>query len=399
MEGIRPPAIHGFTQWNPKDLGYSKDGAWDWFHINSVEKDESGNYLISSRWMHAVYYINGTSGDILWTLGGKGNDFKDLSGGRATDFASQHHARWHDGYTSITLFDNSNPGPGHPSAGLWLDLDFEPRTVKLRTLYLSVTKSSSNSQGSVQTLPSGNILVGYGANAQHVEFTRDGAVVCEVRLLPASAVGSGVVQSYRASKHSWVGMPLTDPAIAQVNGTLYVSWNGATEVRHWLLEEAAAENATEADFREAKRVPKHGFETVVSTMGIEKPFVRMAALDHSGNILGRTRVVPRGQPTALEQEQELEGQRTAGHTTNSLKQHTFAIVALVFGSVLALLGLFLYAGVVVRRMMKYYHYRRVKGGLMPATTVEQTIDDLELEVDSVASGQDKRPPLAGPPVQ
>ena len=49
--------------------------AWDYFHINSVEKDFRGNYLISSRHCHAAYYIDGTSGEVLWRLGGKNSTF------------------------------------------------------------------------------------------------------------------------------------------------------------------------------------------------------------------------------------------------------------------------------------------------------------------------------------
>ena len=60
--------------------------AWDFFHMNSVRKDSVGaelyglinplgNYLVSSRHYCAVYYINGSSGDILWTLNGQHSNF------------------------------------------------------------------------------------------------------------------------------------------------------------------------------------------------------------------------------------------------------------------------------------------------------------------------------------
>ena len=42
--------------------------------------------------------------------------------------------------------------------------------------------------------------------------------------------------SYRASKHAWVGEPLEDPKVKFEDGRFYVSWNGATEVDHWVLE-------------------------------------------------------------------------------------------------------------------------------------------------------------------
>ncbi|KAK5206035.1 hypothetical protein LTR47_005036 [Exophiala xenobiotica] len=368
------------SQWGPGDLGLSREDAWDWFHINSVEKDERGNYLISSRWLHAIYYIDGISGDILWTLGGKRNDFRDLSFGRATGFASQHHARWHDGYTSITLFDNSSPGPGRPSSGLWLDLDFDKWTVKLRTQYLSRNKISSDSQGSIQTLPSGNVLVGYGMEAQYVEFTRDGDVVCEVHLAPASSFGSASVQSYRTSKHDWVGWPQTDPDIIQITGTIYVSWNGATEVRHWLVEDALTANANDGDFHEVKRVAKNGFETTVSTTGIERPYVRVSALDGSGNVLGRARIVERGEPAqalpeTTEEESEEELGLESGQTSNARNEQALVIAAVVLVSALALAGLSYSGFVALQHLTKYYHCKRANGGPI----LYETIDDLEFQ--------------------
>ncbi|KIW57457.1 hypothetical protein PV05_06008 [Exophiala xenobiotica] len=368
------------SQWGPGDLGSSQEDAWDWFHINSVEKDERGNYLISSRWMRAIYYIDGTSGDILWTLGGRRNDFKDLSFGRATGFASQHHARWHDGYTSITLFDNSNPGPGRPSSGLWLDLDFEKWTVKLRKQYLSTNKLSSDSQGSIQTLPSGNVLVGYGMEAQYVEFTRDGDVLCEVHLAPASGFGSASVQSYRTSKYDWVGLPQTDPDIIQINGTIYVSWNGATEVRHWLVEDALTANATNYDFHEVKRVAKDGFETSVSTTGVKRPYVRVSALDGSGNVLGRAPIVergepPPGQPETMEEESEEEISLKGGWASNGNNEQALVIAVVVLVSALTLVGLSYSGFVALQHLTKYYHYKRANGG----SALYEKIDALELQ--------------------
>ncbi|KAL1305760.1 hypothetical protein AAFC00_007339 [Neodothiora populina] len=89
--------------------GMMRTDSWDFFHINSVHKDPRGNYLISSRHYPSLYYIDGSTGSIHWTLGGKQNNFTDLSDGWATNFAWQHHARWIDPeLTSISLFDDRN---------------------------------------------------------------------------------------------------------------------------------------------------------------------------------------------------------------------------------------------------------------------------------------------------
>lgn len=100
---IRAPEFGPFG----KTLGDS----WDFFHINSVQKDAHGNFLISSRHFSSIYYIDGRTGDVSWTLGGKRNNFADLSNGDATDFTWQHHARWaNKDLTSISLFDDRSCG-------------------------------------------------------------------------------------------------------------------------------------------------------------------------------------------------------------------------------------------------------------------------------------------------
>ncbi|KAK4935463.1 hypothetical protein LTR10_023479 [Elasticomyces elasticus] len=365
--------------WGPGTLGNTEDDAWDFFHINSVEKDERGNYLISSRWMHAVYYISGTTGDIIWTLGGReeNNDFRDLSEGAAIHFASQHHARWHDGYSSITLFDNSNPnGPGDPSAGLWLDLDFVEMTVKLRNRYLSPIPVSSDSQGSLQTLPSGNILVGYGSNAQYVEFSRDGEVLCETHLAPAVGFGTASVQSYRIQKYAWVGRPQTEPDVAQINSTLYLSWNGATEIRYWKIEatdttskeEVGDSSSSPTDFEdgfhEVMRVEKDGFETIVPLVGVPRSYVRSyvraIALDASGKPLGQTQMV-------LLADIVISVSETTATETKGSKQLRrvqrillIATISLVGATVLFGIGFGAYATLSYFR--KHWHYKRARGG-------------------------------------
>lgn len=99
----------------------TKNEPFDWYHINSIVKDELGNYLISARYPHSITYIDGKTKDIIWQLGGKKNTFMDLSGGNATNFAWQHDAR----FVSPDAFPNSYTPPDLP----------EGYTVKLLTMF------------------------------------------------------------------------------------------------------------------------------------------------------------------------------------------------------------------------------------------------------------------------
>lgn len=53
---------------------------WDYFHINSVDVNGNGDYLISSRHMSSIYKISGADGRILWTLGAGLNSNYRLDG-------------------------------------------------------------------------------------------------------------------------------------------------------------------------------------------------------------------------------------------------------------------------------------------------------------------------------
>lgn len=281
---------------DPGTTGTSSTDPYDYFHINSIEKDDSGNYLISSRHLHMLAYINGTNGDVLWILGGKLNQFEDKSGGNATNFAWQHDARWqNDDLTALTLFDNGAADwvdTENATRGLWLTLDYDEMSVTLEQAYMSPQGILSESQGSVQPLSNGNVFMGYGNNAALTEYTKEGDVVWDVQF---GIIGNASVQSYRAYKQNWTGYPSWDPSIAATgNGTddttVFLSWNGATEVKTWALLASSSSRDLFNASSLWKNVTKAGFETN-TTVGTGHRYIRAAALNARGEVLGATGVV------------------------------------------------------------------------------------------------------------
>ncbi|OQN96270.1 hypothetical protein B0A48_17832 [Cryoendolithus antarcticus] len=161
--------------------GFAEDSGFDSFHINSVDKHPgSGDYLVSSRHTHTLSLISGEDGEVLWVLGGAGNDFEDLSleaeGGSAIEFRWQHDARFVDaallpiklreygdeeeGVYYVSLFDNQKAGPLHRDAeqsrGLILRLDTRDEasmTAEVVQSFTSTYGTLAGSQGSVQILP------------------------------------------------------------------------------------------------------------------------------------------------------------------------------------------------------------------------------------------------------
>lgn len=44
-------------------------------HINSLAKDQAGNFLVSMRGPSTIYSISATTGEIIWRLSGKETNF------------------------------------------------------------------------------------------------------------------------------------------------------------------------------------------------------------------------------------------------------------------------------------------------------------------------------------
>lgn len=283
--------------------GYSESNPYDFFHINSVQKDRDGNYLISSRHLQGVMTVSGKTGEVLWVLGGAFNVFDDLTDGKATSFKWQHDARWIDEEEGIlTLFDNGSAGPimsdAHESKALLIQIDLEKKTAKLLQSYKSKAAVLSASQGSVQVLDhvdtfeqEKHVFVGWGSSAAFSEFSMAGELLCETHIAASSTYWWERVKSYRAIKtFEWVGRPEQPPVALMNSDRIYVSWNGATEVAAWQLEGrkdgAAGDKWQTIDIKE-----KEGFEDAFVLP--DEPFAtyRVAALDDNGEFLRHSDIV------------------------------------------------------------------------------------------------------------
>lgn len=280
--------------WNPFG-GYDLIDPFDFFHLNTAQKDSKGNILISSRHLHKLLYLDGKTGEIIWTLGGKedDNDFKDLSDGKATDFTWQHHANFQpeeDGI--ITVLDNAAAGvfslhDKPTSSALMLHVDQDNRTVELIHSYTLDRRSPS--QGSVQRLPSKHVFVGWGPVGAWSEHDISGDLLCEYHFAASWYFTIQRVKNYRAFKvYNWKSTPDYPPIAMIKGGKVYTSWNGATEVKYWQLQ-GADEPAENGEYHDLETIEKGGFE---SSFDIPRDhdyrFLRVAALDADKNVLSHS---------------------------------------------------------------------------------------------------------------
>jgi hypothetical protein len=253
----------------------------DYFHINSIDIDFDGNLLISAKGTSAVYKVERESGEVLWRLGGKESDFEMGSG---TRIAYQHDARrQRDG--TITIFDNgASPKVHEQSRGIVVELDMDAMSATLVREFSHPNELLSTSQGNVQLLPNANLFVGWGSAPFFSEYSNEGELLFDAQLL-----GDG--QSYRAFRFPWSGHPSDNPAVAVEQGpddkvTLYVSWNGATEVESWQVLAGSTPN----QLKPIGSAPRRGFETTVVVHTAE-PYVAVQAKSASGRVLGTTKAV------------------------------------------------------------------------------------------------------------
>ncbi|KAL3471185.1 ASST-domain-containing protein [Aspergillus californicus] len=403
---------------NPMDSFELMNGVWDAYHINSIEKTQAGNYLISVRHTHSIHLIDGQTGDIIWSLGGVFNNFIEQ---RPTanlswpalpllTMAWQHHARFVPGTneTQLTFFDNHAKVTTHGecdsqcSRGLHISINttVTPPTAQLLNQFYHPMNLQAQSQGSVQPLtPSmeglGNVFIGWGRCPSFTEHTPSGETVLNVQFSPwHSADIPDALDNYRAYKMNWAATPWWDPAIALkqgVNGTLaiYMSWNGATEVAEWVVR-GSVDNSTESTILATSR--RTGFETKLTIGSYDGQYLWADAVDANGNVLRWSEIVDlnvtklsNDSSTAyaeLESSFQPLSQNTTDYTTSSSSStpdssglSTTAIVSLSVG--LGVMALTIVATVVffIRRRRRSSDYNSLE-----ASEFELPPDDDHFEI-------------------
>ncbi|HET9253122.1 MAG TPA: aryl-sulfate sulfotransferase [Candidatus Eisenbacteria bacterium] len=169
----------------------------DYVHGNSLDLDRDGNLLLSSRSLNEVTKISRATGEVLWRLGGKRNQFQFKEG--ATPFYRQHSAR-SVGDGRLLLYDNGNFHSPPYSRAVEYEIDEVEMGVKEVWEYRHEPDVFGAFSGSVQRLPNGNTLVGWGSTTPTLtEVDPKGDVVYELTFDPG-------IFSYRAFRFDWPPM-------------------------------------------------------------------------------------------------------------------------------------------------------------------------------------------------
>ena len=189
----------------------------DYVHGNSLDVDADGNILLSSRSLNEITKISRATGDVIWRMGGVHNEFQFREG---EEFSRQHCARLlQDG--RLLLFDNGTFRTPPYSRAVEYEVDEEHRTVREVWEYRHTPDVFGAFSGSVQRLPNGNTLIGWGTTTPTLtEVDPKGAPVYELTFEPG-------IFSYRAYRFDW-------PPIEYANVSLAPSILNASIVSGWV---------------------------------------------------------------------------------------------------------------------------------------------------------------------
>jgi hypothetical protein len=131
----------------------------DHTHYNSIEIDTDGNYIVSARNLHEIAKINSTTGDIMWQLGGKNNDFQLI--GDTVWFTGQHDARRLPN-GDVALFDNATQTSNGVARAIQYKLDTSNLTATLTWEKRMESGHRSLFIGSNRLLSNGNRIINWG---------------------------------------------------------------------------------------------------------------------------------------------------------------------------------------------------------------------------------------------
>ncbi len=181
----------------------------DYVHINSIAVDHDGDLLISSRHLSECTKINRQTGEIIWRLGGKNNQFNFIND--TDQFSYQHDFRPVPGKPDhYTLFDNGNQREIKFSRVIELKLDTVNMIAEKVWEYRPSPDWYSRLMGNAQRLSNGNTLINWGDPAlpKITEISSDTLLVYEADFAPK-------MNNYRTFRFEFGGSMLVPYLIAE----------------------------------------------------------------------------------------------------------------------------------------------------------------------------------------
>lgn len=263
----------------------------DYVHGNALEVADDGNLLLSSRHLSEITKIDRQTGEVIWRMGGKANQFT-FEGGEP--YAYQHDIRQLPN-GNLTVFDNQGY-TNHPAAskGIEYRIDEETKTATQVWQFEHQPPVFATFMGNTQRLPNGNTFLDWGApyTKEDYAFINMSEVTPDNDIVFQLSFDRPYV-SYRAFRFPWQSSPDAPPDLAarvdESGITLGYSWNGATGVASYRLLGGYSPQSLQT----IEEKPKADFETQShwSSRPDGECYYQVAALDEDGGEMARSKVI------------------------------------------------------------------------------------------------------------
>ena len=215
-------------------------GFLDYVHMNSIAIDYDGHYVVSARDLNEITKINRQTGEIIWRLNGRNNQFTFLND--PEEFLYQHDFRPVAGKPNYyTIFDNGRSRNPQYSRLTEYKIDPQQKTIEKVWEYRHSPDWYSSHMGSTQRLSNGNTIGDFpGGYTRAVEVNPAGDVLFEFY--------SRGHRNYRLRRFDWKGQMQHPYLIAEDLGSIVrLIYNkfGEEEVKHYNIYYGTSPNPAE----------------------------------------------------------------------------------------------------------------------------------------------------------
>lgn len=194
--------------------------AFDYIHVNAYDIDTDGNLLLCFRNTCDIVKVDRLTGAIIWRMGGKKNQFTFIgeNPANAGNYYTFPHSLRRLPNGNFLLFDNGNLHTQQVSRGVEYAIDQTTKTATMVWQYRHTPDVYTPTRGSVQKLPNGNRVIGWGSapfvgvgKTMITELSPDDSVLFEMEC-------NDKMPSYRAHKFVWNGhrTPAADVQLAEL---------------------------------------------------------------------------------------------------------------------------------------------------------------------------------------
>jgi hypothetical protein len=139
--------------------------AFDYIHVNAYDVDIDGDLLLCFRNTCEIVKVSRTTGEMVWRMGGKKNQFTFIGENEANKpayYTFQHSfKRLPNG--NFMLFDNGNLHAQVFSRGVEYQIDQVNKTATMIWQYRHTPDVYAPTRGSIQKLANGNRIIGWGS--------------------------------------------------------------------------------------------------------------------------------------------------------------------------------------------------------------------------------------------